>query len=128
MQALGVLEKPTTLQEGNSRPLATIAHKKSSEIKRSPYGICTHLPRAKDYEDPFNPSHLIDDDPETCWSSQQNSSTFPGSPPWVEIDLGRAAAVTQIDLVPTGGTATFRLVSRSGLAWTGEAGSLFIRN
>lgn len=105
----GILEKPTTLQEGNSAPLATIAHKKSSEIKRSPYGICTHLPRAKDYEDPFNPSHLIDDDPETCWSSQQNSSTFPGSPPWVEIDLGRAAAVTQIDLVPYWRNSNFPL-------------------
>ncbi|MBN1343666.1 MAG: discoidin domain-containing protein [Phycisphaerae bacterium] len=95
-----LLDKPVTLQEGNTSPLTAIPHKKSSEIKRSPYGICTHLPRSKDYEDPFNPSHLIDDDPETCWSSQQNPSTFPGRAPWAEIDLGRAVNVTRVDLIP----------------------------
>jgi len=95
-----LLERPATLQEGNSAPLARVRHKKSSEIKRSIYGICTHLPRSKDYEDPFNPSHLIDGDPETCWSSQQNSSMYPGRPPWAEIVLGRAATVKQVNLIP----------------------------
>ena len=84
-----LLERPKTLQEDNAAALTPVVHKKSSEIKRNTYGVCTHLPRSKDYEDPFNPSHLIDDDPETCWSSQQNSSAFPGTPPWAEIDLGR---------------------------------------
>jgi len=64
-----LLERPTTLQKGIDKPLAPVRHKRSAEIKHSPYGICAHLPRSKDYEDPFNPSHLIDDDPETCWSS-----------------------------------------------------------
>lgn len=95
-----LLERPKTLQVDNDSPLAKVRHKKSSEIGRSPYGICTHLPRSKDYEDPFNPAHLIDDDPETCWSSQQNASQYPGRPPWAEIDLGRAASIAQVNLIP----------------------------
>ena len=102
-----LLERPATLQEGNSAPLVRVRHKKSSEIKRSTYGICAHLPRSKDYEDPFNPSHLIDGDPETCWSSQQNPSMYPGRPPWAEIDLGRAVAVKQINLIPYWHNADF---------------------
>lgn len=95
-----LLQKPSTLQAGNAAPLAAIPHKKSSEIKRSLYGICVQLPRSKDYEDPFNAAHLIDDDPSTCWSSQQNASPFPGRPPWASIDLGRATTIKQINLVP----------------------------
>ncbi|UCH35268.1 MAG: discoidin domain-containing protein [Armatimonadota bacterium] len=95
-----LLPRPTTLQERNRAPLAPIRHKRSSEIKRSPYGICAHLPRSRDYEAPFDPVHLIDDDPETCWSSQQRASPYPGRPPWVEIDLGRVVTVTQINLIP----------------------------
>jgi hypothetical protein len=95
-----LLLRPTTLQEGNNAPLAPIRHRRSSEIKRSSYGICAHLPRSRDYEAPFDPSHLIDDDPETCWSSQQNASPYPGRPPWVEIDLGRAVPIAQVNLIP----------------------------
>jgi hypothetical protein len=95
-----ILPKPRTLQEGNDAQLGTIAYKTSAQIGRNTYGICIHLPREKDYEQPFAPEHLIDDDPETCWSSQQNPSAFPGAPPWVEIDLGRTAKITQINLVP----------------------------
>lgn len=95
-----LLERPTTLQQGNNQRLRPIKHKKSSEIKRSPYGICTHLPRSKDYEDPFNPLHLIDGDSDTCWSSQQNVSAYPGLPPWAEIDLGEAILITQVNLIP----------------------------
>lgn len=95
-----LLPRPTTLQQQNSAPLTPVVHKRSSEIHRSPYGICSHLPRAKDYETPFQASHLTDGDPQTCWSSQQNSSPYPGSPPWVEIDLGKPATVRQVNLVP----------------------------
>jgi len=95
-----LLERPSQLQRGNHAPLIPVRHKKSSEIKRSPYGICAQLPRSKDYEAPFAPGHLIDDDPETCWSSQQNASMYPGRPPWAEIDLGRARSITQVALVP----------------------------
>jgi len=95
-----LLERPSALQEGNAAPLAPVPHKTSAEIKHSPYGICTHLPRSRDYEAPFAPQHLIDDDPETCWSSQQNSSTYPGQPPWAQVDLGRAATISQVNLIP----------------------------
>lgn len=95
-----LLEKPASLQQGNGAPIAPIRHLKSSEIKHNTYGICTHLPRSKDYEDPFNPSHLIDANPETCWSSQQNASPYPGQAPWAEIDLGSVRTISQVNLVP----------------------------
>ncbi len=95
-----LLEKPATLQEQNGSRLRPIRHKRSSEIGHNSYGVAIHLPRAKDYEDPFNPAHLLDDDPETCWSSQQRPSSYPGNPPWVEIDLGRSVSVAQVNLVP----------------------------
>jgi len=117
-----LLERPATLQERNNSPPTVIRHKTSAEIKRSPYGVCTHLPRSKDYENPFNPTHLIDDDPETCWSSQQRASTFPGNPPWVEIDLGRPVAVRQINLIPYWRNTDFPLgfsvrTSSDGRTW-----------
>ncbi|MHB1767645.1 MAG: discoidin domain-containing protein, partial [Phycisphaerae bacterium] len=95
-----LLAKPSALQLGNPAPPLPIKHLRSSEIKHNTYGINTHLPRSKDYEDPFNPSHLIDGNPETCWSSQQNSSPFPGMPPWVQIDLGRERTFGQVNLIP----------------------------
>jgi hypothetical protein len=95
-----ILNQPESLQIGNSLPMRVIEHKKSNEINHNTYGICTHLPRSRDYEDPFNPIHLIDNDPETCWSSQQNNSSYPGIPPWIEIDLGKPAIITQVNLVP----------------------------
>jgi len=95
-----LLTKPTTLQEGNAAPLAPIRHKTSAEIKHNTYGICAHLPRSKDYEDPFDPTHLIDDDPEACWSSQQRPSSYPGDAPWAEVDLGRNVNIHQINLIP----------------------------
>ncbi|HET6453963.1 MAG TPA: hypothetical protein VFI02_06115, partial [Armatimonadota bacterium] len=51
-----ILDRPATLQQDNSASLTPIKHKKSSEIKHNTYGICTHVPRSRDYEDPFNPS------------------------------------------------------------------------
>lgn len=95
-----LLEKPTTLQKGNISSLKPIKHLKSSQIKRSTYGICTNVPKSKDYEDPFNPSHLIDGDAESCWSSQQNPSQYPGIPPWVQVDLGHVVSVRQVNLIP----------------------------
>jgi uncharacterized repeat protein (TIGR01451 family) len=95
-----LLEKPGTLQVGNSASLVPVTHLKSSEIKHNTYGICTHLPRSRDYEDPFNPSHLIDGNAESCWSSQQNPSQYPGMPPWAEIDMRQVIAVKQVNLVP----------------------------
>jgi hypothetical protein len=117
-----LLTQPKTLQDGNTSALTAITHKQSSEIKRSTYGMCTHLPRAKDYEDPFNPSHLIDDDPETVWSSQQKPSPFPGNFPWVDIDLGRSVAVNQVNLIPYWMNTDFPLgftirTSLDGQAW-----------
>lgn len=95
-----ILDRPSTLQQDNAAALTPIKHKKSSEIRHNTYGICTHVPRSKDYEDPFNPSHLADGDPETCWSSQQNSSPYPGVPPWAEIDLGKTHPIRQVNLIP----------------------------
>jgi hypothetical protein len=95
-----ILDKPKTLQDGNTAPVKSIKHLTSAEIKHNPYGICTHLPRSKDYEDPFNPAHLIDSDPDTVWSSQQNPSPYPGNPPWVQIDLGQVQTIKQVNLVP----------------------------
>ena len=95
-----ILDRPSTLQQDNTAALTPIKHKKSSEIKHNTYGVCTHVPRSKDYEDPFNPSHLIDGDPESCWSSQQNSSPYPGVPPWAEIDLGTVHTIRQVNLIP----------------------------
>jgi len=118
-----ILKRPTSLQIGNSLPLSLIEHKKSSEIRHNTYGICAHLPRSGDYEDPFNPIHLIDDDPETCWSSQQNNSSYPGISPWIEIDLGRASIITQVNLVPYWKNTDFPLgfiisTSVSGKEWS----------
>lgn len=117
-----LLDKPATLQENNPAPVAEILHKTSDQIKHSTYGICAHLPRAKDYEAPFDPIHLIDGDAETCWSSQQNVSEFPGNPPWAEIDLGAAAEVAQINLVPYWRNTDFPLgfclkTSVDGTSW-----------
>jgi hypothetical protein len=95
-----LLGKPGTLQAGNTGSLTPVTHLKSSEIKHNTYGICVQLPRSRDYEDPFNPSHLIDGDTESCWSSQQNPSQFPGIPPWAEIDLGKVVVVSQVNLIP----------------------------
>jgi hypothetical protein len=95
-----LLDKPSALQQGNAAPLAPLHHKRSAGIKHNPYGICIHLPRARDYEAPFAPAHLIDDDPETCWSSQQNPSAYPGRPPWAEVDLGCAAVISAVSLIP----------------------------
>ena len=118
-----LLDKPSALQENNSAPVAAIKHKKSSEIKHNPYGLCVHLPRAKDYEDPYNPAHLIDGNADTCWSSQQRPSTYPGNPPRVEIDLGRTVTLTQVNLVPYWHNTDFPLgftvrVSEDGRKWT----------
>lgn len=118
-----LLEKPRTLQVDNTNSLAPVHHLKSSEIKHNTYGICVQLPRSRDYEDPFNPSHLIDGDAESCWSSQQNPSQFPGTPPWAEIDLGKAATVRQVNLIPYWHNTDFPVgfniqVSPDGKKWT----------
>lgn len=118
-----VLPHPETLQKGNTSALVEISKKRSSEIGRSPYGLCAHLPRSKDYEDPFNPGHVVDNDSTTCWSSQQRPSTFPGNPPWIKIDLPAAAAVSQVNLVPYWNNSDFPLGftvlgSTDGTSWT----------
>jgi uncharacterized repeat protein (TIGR01451 family) len=118
-----ILDRPSSLQQGNTGALTPIKHKKSSEIKRNTYGVCTHVPRSKDYEDPFNPSHLIDGDPESCWSSQQNSSAYPGVPPWAEIDLGTTRSITQVNLIPYWHNTDFPvgfsvLASSDGKTWS----------
>jgi uncharacterized repeat protein (TIGR01451 family) len=117
-----LLEKPVTLQSGNSKSLTPVKHLKSSEIKHNPYGICVQLPKTRDYEDPFNPSHLIDDDAESCWSSQQNPSQFPGVPPWAEIDLGHVVSLKQVNLIPYWHNTDFPVgftiwFSKDGIKW-----------
>ena len=104
-----ILDRPTTLQQDNKNRLGVVKHKLSSEITHNTYGICTNLPRAKDYEDPFNPSHLIDGDPETCWSSQQNPSVYPGVAPWVIVNLGKETAISQINFIPYWNNSDFPL-------------------
>jgi hypothetical protein len=118
-----LLDKPGTLQIGNTGSLTPVTHLKSSEIKHNTYGICVQLPKSRDYEDPFNPSHLIDGDAKSCWSSQQNPSQFPGVPPWAEIDLGKVADVRQVNLIPYWHNTDFPvgfniLVSLDGKTWS----------
>lgn len=117
-----LLPKPTTLQQDNTEPLNPIKHLKSDQIKHSTYGLCIQLPRLKDYEDPFDPEHLIDNDSKSCWSSQEHSSAFPGVPPWVEIDLGRMRDIKQVNLIPYWRNTDFPLgftifTSSNGQAW-----------
>ncbi|HZZ44991.1 MAG TPA: discoidin domain-containing protein [Tepidisphaeraceae bacterium] len=117
-----LLDRPVTLQNGNAAALKGIQHKTSAEIGDNPYGICVHLPRSKEYEDPFNVAHLIDDDAETCWSSQQRPSSFPGNPPVVEMDLGRSQTISQVNLVPYWRNTDFPLgvsiwISADGATW-----------
>jgi uncharacterized repeat protein (TIGR01451 family) len=118
-----LIEKPHTLQVENTNSLTPVHHLKSSEIKHNTYGICVQLPRSRDYEDPFNPSHLIDGDAESCWSSQQNPSQFPGIPPRAEIDLGKVTSVRQVNLIPYWHNTDFPTgfniqVSLDGKKWT----------
>jgi uncharacterized repeat protein (TIGR01451 family) len=118
-----LLEKPLTLQTGNINSLAPVRHLTSAEIKHNTYGICVQLPKSKDYEDPFNPSHLIDGDAESCWSGQQNPSPYAGLPPWAEIDLGKVITVKQVNLIPYWHNTDFPvgfaiLVSQDGRKWT----------
>jgi hypothetical protein len=118
-----LLDKPGTLQIGNTGSLTPVAHLKSSEIKHNTYGICVQLPKSRDYEDPFNPSHLIDGDVESCWSSQQNPSQFPGLPPWAEIDFGKRVTIKQVNLIPYWHNTDFPVgfniqVSLDGRKWT----------
>lgn len=94
------LEPPVSLQAGNAEALTAVRHLRSSEIGHNLYGICTQVPRAKDYETPFDPMHLIDGDPATVWSSQQRPKTYAGDPPWVEIDLAEAAGIARVQLIP----------------------------
>jgi len=102
-----LLERPVTMQQENKAPLNLVHHLKSSEIKKSTYGICTHLPRSRDYEDIFIPQHLIDGNPISYWSSQQNSSMYPGSPPWVQIHFTQSQTISQVNLVPYWHNAEF---------------------
>ena len=117
-----LLDKPKSLQQGNIKSLSLVKHLKSSQIKHNPYGICVQVPRSKDYEDPFNPSHLIDGDTESCWSSQQNPSQFPGISPWAQIDLDKEVTVKQINLIPYWHNTDFPLgfnilISLDGKKW-----------
>ncbi len=113
------LNKPAALQEGNTATLTPIQPKRSGEIGHNLYGICVQLPRDKDYEDPFNPNHLIDGDPDTCWSSQQRPNSLPGNVPWVEIQLPKAAEITKVNLIPYWNNTDYPLGFRL-LAWTQE--------
>ena len=118
-----LLDKPASLQVGNPERPRPIRHKTSAEINHNTYGVSIHLPRAREYEDPFNPAHLIDGDPETCWSSQPRPSSYPGNPPWVEIDLGRSVTVAQVNLVPYWQNTDFPigfsvLLSEDGQSWS----------
>ncbi len=118
-----ILPKPAQLQAGNTQPMKAVKHKNSGQIGRNTYGICTHLPRAKDYEDPYNPDHLIDGDSESCWSSQNNSTPYPGRAPWVVIELPKMQKVKQVNLIPYWKNTDFPqgftiLSSTDGKKWT----------
>jgi hypothetical protein len=117
-----LLKKPTTLQQGNIRSLSPIEHLTSSQIKRNTYGINVHLPRSRDYEDPFNPSHLIDGDAESCWSGEVIRTQYPNILPWALIDLGKVRTVSQVNLVPYWHNREFPrgfsiLISLDGQKW-----------
>ena len=104
-----ILDKPSTLQTGNTGALTPVEHKTASQIGHNMYGMCLQLPRSKDYEDPFDVAHLIDDDPQTSWSSMQRSSAYPGEAPWVEINLGASHTIKQINLIPHWNNGEFPL-------------------
>lgn len=118
-----VLEKPSSLQSSNAQKLSLVKHKTSAQIGRNTYGICTHLPRSKDYEQPYSASHLIDGDPNSCWSSQNNSSPYPGRAPWAIVELPKNLTISQVNLIPYWSNSDFPVgftisTSTDGKVWT----------
>ncbi|XP_078313560.1 nuclear receptor 2C2-associated protein-like isoform X1 [Crassostrea virginica] len=47
----------------------------------------------------FGPKHLVDDEEDTCWNSDQ------GSPQWIEVDLDSVSNVEEIQIRFQGGFA-----------------------
>ena len=94
------LAPPAQLQQGNAAEPTAIPHKTSREIGRNTFGICMQIPRARDYETPFDPAHLIDDDPATCWSSMQRNNAYPLNAPKVHIKLSKPIVLSRLNLIP----------------------------
>ena len=89
----------TPLQQSNDHPFSRICLKKSNEITFNHLGTTTpRMPRLtqNDYR-PLEPVHLIDGDPETCWSSRTQPA-HDSDPSWIRLDLAVEAIVHQIVL------------------------------
>ncbi|MHB1295956.1 MAG: discoidin domain-containing protein [Anaerolineae bacterium] len=93
------LVEATPLQVGNSAPHIKVHPKRSSEIRSNRIGADTsRMPRttANDYL-PLEPIHLIDGNPQTCWSSRTQSRPDV-QPIWIRLDLVREQPITRIVL------------------------------
>lgn len=117
------LDPESKLQVGNIVPATKIKPKKSWEIRSNRIGATPpRMPRtARSDIRPFVGVHLIDDDPDTYWSSRgQNQADV--EPAWFRIDLAKETKVHAIELIPRAdhdgmpGHLTIKL-SRDGWHW-----------
>lgn len=95
------LDPESKMQFGNDQPTTKTKPKKSWEIHSNRIGATPpRMPRtAKSDIRPFVGVHLIDDDPETYWSSRgQNQADV--EPAWFRIDLAKETEVSAIELIP----------------------------
>jgi hypothetical protein len=87
------------LQVGNEAPVSKVHPKKSWEISNNGVGLAIgRLPRTpeNDYL-PLEPIHLIDGNPETCWSSMPYPQPD-AEPVWIRIDLAMERTINKIVL------------------------------
>jgi len=89
------------MPEDNANPRVKIEPKKSWEIKRNPSEVSIAEPgprSAWNGSQPMLPTHLIDGDPDTAWSSY-GSQVPDARPEWIRIDLPAETMVTAVVLV-----------------------------
>jgi hypothetical protein len=87
------------LQVGNTTACRKVHPKKSTELRSNYLGAnSSRMPRtpANDYL-PLEPIHLIDGNPETCWSSRTQSQPN-AEPVWIRLDLPVERIVSRIVL------------------------------
>ena len=96
------LTKTGPLQQGNNRPLAKIRLKKSWEIRENHMGANPpRLPRTEmmdRWQAPLVPIHLIDNDPDTYWSSR--GQVRPDvQPEWIRLDLPHETVIHSVNFL-----------------------------
>ncbi|MCL5999864.1 MAG: discoidin domain-containing protein, partial [Chloroflexi bacterium] len=87
------------VQVGNTAPCVKVAPRKSAEIRYNRLGgTAPRMPRtvSNDYL-PLECIHLIDGDPQTCWSSKSQPQPD-AEPVWIRLDLPVERLLTRIVL------------------------------